>query len=199
MSIRADYLTIVSYLSSKLGYSTRKTRKILTELGKGMKEAISRGNDIEVENLFKIKYKLSKIPKTVIYSNTEYNFENQVDYVVEKTGYSKLDVHRVIKNYYSYINELVSEGYKVTVKSIGVLEPRYSEHYQEYETVVIISPVLTSCKADNIDLLCMDSNGEKETLNVSKENLRFSLFLSSNLNMPTKSISSKITLDYIDI
>lgn len=200
MSIRANYTSIINYVSLRTSTSTYRTRNIITTLGKCIKEAVKSGKDIDIENLFQIKYKASKLPKIMIYQNTIYDISDQIQEVCKITDYPLSTVDKVIRTYFRHINDLVGDGYKVTVKGVGALIPeKLDENSNNLYTNVTISPVLNECKPEKNVYPCINTDGEKNNIEIKKENLRFELVLSKNLNQPIRQINQKIKLEFVDI
>lgn len=198
MTIRAEYLDIVHYVSLKSSVSIYRTKKILSELSKNIKNRINEGYDLVILDMFKIKYKASKITDSTIYKNKIYDLDMQVTDIATSLSIDEDWVREVLLMYYTRINTLVRDGYKVSVKSVCVIEPTevdfgdYSgsdrETLNEFKSNITISPVLCQCKADNVEFNILKKDGNIYRYVLPKENLRFEVIILKGLNRPSKKI-----------
>ena len=162
-----------------------------------MQNAIIEGKDIELPNLFSIKYSISKIPNTFMVSNEIYTLDDQISDVANELNIQHAIISRVINNYYKRINDLVGEGYRVTVKGIASIEPKRLE--DGYYTDVIISPVLSKMKVESKSFNVVSKSGNIGVMDLGKANLRYNVEVSDALKIPTDVIASKRVLAKIDL
>lgn len=199
MTIRAEYTDIVKYVSLKTSVSLYRTRKILSELSRNIKNRIYEGYDLQILEMLKIKYKSSKVNDKIIYQNKTYDFKHQVEDISKTLGIDELKVKEVLATYYTRINLLISEGYKVSIKSVCVIEPiaikvtdfsdGQAKEIDGYKSGITISPVLCDSKSDKAVFTVLNKDGKTSEAEFTKDNLRFEVIILKGLNRPLKKIS----------
>ena len=135
--MREGYEDLKEFISNKTGNSINKTGKIMTGFSQVVKEAIKRGDTVEVVGLVKIYFTTTT---GIIYKNNIYNLEDQLDDLEEELGLDRLEIKNVLVTYLKRIKERVLDGYQVNLKGICYLIPKKEEGI--ITCIPRVSPVL---------------------------------------------------------
>lgn len=182
MAVTIKYSKLVSNVAGSTAMNITKVNNILTELSKQLLNAIHEGSNIRCRNLFDINYVTTRDLDVEIYNNNVFDFDEQVNAVSLILNYNKTDVSLVISQYYNQIRNLLSSGYQANVKSVAYIEPVLSNGTITY--FKRISPVLVNTKPLYADFMVVEQSGDLVVKTLSKDNLRFNLLLSDNLETP---------------
>lgn len=190
---RENYTTIVNYVASRGKVSYHRARVLLTELGNNLQREVLEGKDLDIDGIFRISYKSNKKD---IYSNAVYGLDEQIDDLVNSTGMGRNEVTRLLKSYYMRMKDLIEIGYHVNVKGIGYVIPKQDEDGVYCDTRV--SSVLM--KPEESSFLILGKDGTLYVDTLKKEELRFSIELSSEINVPYKLVKNKVLkIEEVDI
>jgi len=137
--IREGYTDLINYVANITGKSYNMAWQVVKEYSTVIKEAIKRGDTVNVEGLVTITFTTKE---GIVYKNREYNLDDQVDDLHENLGINKIEVKTILVNYLKRMRERVLDGYQVNLKGVCYLKPEKRDGF--CECIPRVSPVLES-------------------------------------------------------
>lgn len=172
------YQDCVKFVTSQKGVHYNKALTVLKLTTKVIQDHVKKGGCIQIPGLFTIQYRIKDV---YIYENEWLTLDSLSRKVAEQTTYSEIDVFTMIDLYFRYLHDSVENGYKVTVKGIGSVEP-----FTEEDSIYLegkISPCLK--KPNDVDFLVIDKKDNIVLQQFTKKQLKFTFALDDKLKVPT--------------
>lgn len=187
---RFTYDELIHELMGHTNYSYFKTRTAIKELTRILQDKVSKGVAIECDGLFLIDFRITGyINGNEVY----YGISDQATELATKLALPRQDMLNLIRKYYSIIKTKVELGYKVNIKAVAYIEPKY-----DVEGNILvdarISPQLD--KPIVADFLVADNTGDFRVATVNKEKIRLHMVLDSKLTAPRRVATTGVTINY---
>lgn len=150
--IREGYAELIGYVTYRTGASRNKVWQVLKQYSEVVKEAIRRGDSVDIEGLVKITFTTKD---GYIYKNRLYTLNEQVKDISESLGIDSFEVRNIVMTYLKRIQDRIKDGYQVNIKGVCYLIP--TEEDGEVYCTTRVSPVLE--KPELADFLLATSEG----------------------------------------
>lgn len=171
--VRESYTDLINYVSTKTGKSYNMSWKVAKEFSLVVKEAIKRGDTVNIEGFVTIFF-TTKYGN--IYRNKEYALDDQVEDIKNNLGMNRISVKNILVTYIKRMRERVLDGYQVNLKGVCYLIP--NEEQGEVMCVPRVSPVLD--KPEIADFVITTESG-LELSELEDEDLRFKIEVNEDI------------------
>lgn len=171
-----DYQDLIKELQLVSGYSYHRIRMIVKTLSQQLQYKFSQGYPIECKNICKVDFNVTGY---VILDSQYYTVEQQAKDVSELLELEYISVLNIVNNYYDLIKNKIEQGFQVNIKSVCYITPVLQGNNIYLKSR--ISPQLK--KPEIAEFVVMDNKVVLSKI-FEKQDLRLSLVLNSNLNIP---------------
>lgn len=177
--MKLTYTDNIEYMSNQVGVSHHQARQTLKEIRKYLQRQITKGFDIHIDGLCKIKYTITGVH---VFKNGIITLTDIKEHT--KTALDKYDEYTtgvLVDTWIKHLIQSIERGYSVSITGVATILLN-----QEGEQIMMSGRMSPQLKKPEFSDFVVLENGELVLKVFKREDLRLSMSLDEQLRLPAR-------------